>query len=138
MSDSGDPRADHIKNSTLKLLNITESDWTELMLKEKSQDIIKEFLDSSTPIFLLFYLDQNGKLTLCSEFPSAKYVSPKYAYFLKNNSPVSSKNFKREITFGNFCNTPLSQYKKIFEKVYLTVYKCAKSFFKIIRISMNF
>lgn len=118
MSGSDDCRIDHIKNTTLQLLNVSYSQWAVFISKEENQETIKDFLENPTTKFLLLNLDQNGKLLLSSEFSSFSYVPPKMAYFTKKSSVVSSENCKREIHFGNLCDMPLNQYKTIFEKVY--------------------
>lgn len=118
MSESEDCRIDHIKNTILQLLNVSYSQWTVFISKEENQETIKDFLENPATKFLLLYLDKDGKLLLLSEFPPFSYVTPKIAYFTKKSSVVSSENCKREINFGNLCDMPLNQYKRIFEKVY--------------------
>lgn len=118
-----DPRFAHIKNTVLKLLDVDDSYWAELIWKEDNQTIIKDFLDTPTNIMLLIFLDPNEKLFLSLEMPSLRYMPSIVGYFLKNSPIVSAKNFKREISFGNIFDLPLNQYQTLFEEVFkFTIY----------------
>lgn len=134
MSESEDCRIEHIKNTTLQLLNVSYTQWAALISKEENQETFKDFLESPTTEFLLLYVDQDENLLLSSEFPSFIHFPAKIAYFSKKSSVVSSENCKREINFGNLCDMPLNQYKRIFETVYFNLCLiCILSFFNVFR-----
>lgn len=119
MEETKDSRLDHIKIIATKLMNVSESHWSELIEKEKNEAIIKVFLDMPTIILLLIFLDEDEKLVLSLEMYSSRYKPKMVAYFLKNNPIVSSENCKEEIVFGSIRDMPLGQYQTLFEKVVL-------------------
>ncbi|GBM15854.1 Dynein beta chain, ciliary [Araneus ventricosus] len=120
--ESEDSRIEHTRITSQQVLNYDISHWKELIWREESQAILKDFFDSPATTLLLVYFDKNDKLAFSVELPNRPPMPKRMCFFLKNSIIINIENYKEEIIFGNICDFPLIQYQELFGKVIVPIF----------------
>ncbi|MBZ3875864.1 Dynein heavy chain 11, axonemal [Sciurus carolinensis] len=115
-----DPRVRFVGDHLEQMLGFREENWNQYLESEENRQVLREFLESISPVCLLFSVATTGRLAVSREIPrDAKH---KLVYIAKKiTESVGVNDFSRTVLFGELPASSLGHITAFLEEVLVPV-----------------